>query len=510
MLKHFSQLRRWYAYATTRPTFFLTLLPLALGVAYALIPPYAPTLISDSPSYLYFHPSRPVGYPLFLNLLRVVWGTFAVVRFTQIFIFSLAVAVLGLAFYRYRQTFAAALALELIILAYPAPMFLANQIMADSLSAAAATFLAAAIIYFFTASTMKNLFLIGIVAAISITLRPVNVAFWLPLPLLALFFFHRLNASVFHVAILVVLSGAGGLAASPLLNVLLHPGIPTTTPLARSFFQKALFLSTPPPEMPQHCDAPFIFQEARQAATYLDTSPPEIAELVRGRYSGYLRFQVIIPKLLHRHGLASMQQADPILWCYTIHRLTHEPTILLSETWREYWKLIFNHTFITAQQRAVFLSYLADHPPPMPDPAPKPEEEYRLRQAAIADVGNATASPEGFEHTEKSFDPPAARPAVLIWMLKAVQTTAIFISFAGLAALTLLCLRRSISQDWQLIGSIAAALQGVLLITALTEIAMPRYILPLWPLMIVMLTLAFCSAYDAAKRVLSTPLRRQP
>src|SRR5262245_59326541 len=97
----------------------LLALPLLAALAFVLLKQGAITLGGDAPGYLYFHPTRPLGYPLFLAAVHLVSSHYAVLPYLQAGLLGGSVGVLGLAIVRATGRFGVALFVEVIGIANP-------------------------------------------------------------------------------------------------------------------------------------------------------------------------------------------------------------------------------------------------------------------------------------------------------------------------------------------------------------------------------------------------------
>jgi hypothetical protein len=463
----------------------LWLVPAAFAAIYVLLPPASPLLTADSPGYMYFDPTRPIGYPAVLYLVRHLTGRYDAIRDVQIAVFCLSAAAAGLAVFRYAGSLLAACVFESGALGYPGPMRLADQIISDSLSASAMLLFIAAVLHFAARPSLRRYVAVGLAVAAAITLRPVNVALVPPALVLPLICGWRLDASLWRAWLTAAVLVALGVAATPLANLAIHGNSEASSPLARGVFQKAIFA-----EGSGGCDADYIDGITGPVIRYLRGAPEEFRDFLRHHYSGYLRFQSIMPGLVQRHHLASLRQTDSILMCYSLARLRQDPGSFLRQTVHEYWNLVSNYTFITAARRASYLEFVKDHPPVVPASVTKPEEEYRMRRDAIADtIGSGLKGTVAFEEQETTFAPPQARSWLLIMLVDVLQVAAVGWATILCGVLVLRLAGRSVADEWAVLGVLSLALQLSLVITAIVEIALPRYVFPLWPLMWLIATL---------------------
>jgi hypothetical protein len=282
-----------------------------------------------------------------------------------------------------------------------------------------------------------------------------------------------------------------------------HGSAAAASPLARDLFEKVMFIPSPTGRQRAACDRDFIDPVLAPVNRYLATVPAAIRPLLELRYSDQLRFNVILPGLAKRHGYTSFTQVDGVVMCYTTARFIESPVPVLTQIVREYWKLLTNWTYLTQRQRRDFQSYIETYPPVLPPSIEHPAEEYEMRRRAIAELGASAGITGQIENTDVAFDPPAARPQSLTLALDTFQVGAAAISIMGIVAVVLkACCWPHVDRTWLIIGLLGVAVQGVMIITAIAEIALPRYMFPLWALLctIIMLSLGYVSGLTRLSR----------
>jgi hypothetical protein len=473
------------------------------GVIYLILPPTASLLNGDTPDYLYFDAGRPIGYPIFV---RVVWwltDSYAAIRPVQMLIFIFSASWASWAVFRYGWGGIAAISFQLGVLGHPGPVGLADSIMSDSLAASLYLFYLAAVLSFVRAPALGRYAVTCVVMALLITVRPVGVALIASNLALLLLYRRDLQREFFAASALLLVLAFAGWFVTPAVHSLTG-GEKVSTPLARGLVQKVIF-EEPEPAQTRSCEEDFIENLTRPALEYMRTVPAEHRDLMRLRYSTYLRFKTIIPGLVQRHHFTREAEADPILMCYSLARIRENPLSFLHTIAHDYWTFVTNHTFITARQRDDYNVFRAAHPPVLPPVFRNTDDHYEMRERAVRDLGQDTVAATEFMAEEIPFDPPRARPEVLILALKLVQVAA---TFGGLACILLVPIRLmggSVARDWVTLGVLAIAAQVSLIITSVVEIALPRYVFPIWPyywITIIVLTIW------AARSVLKTrPLR---
>jgi len=445
--------------------------PVLVASYYLITPSGVPLLMPDSNSYINFDPGRPIGYPVALAVTKFVTGDYSNIRYVQILIFCFTTGLLGMAIWRFSQSLILALIAQLGIFAYPGPISLAQSMIADSLSASVIMLLVCTLFYFFLNPSLKRYALICGVAAVSITLRPVNIALVTVPVILAVTCRKKICEQIGIIASVCVAIILVGIEITPIAGRLIHGNFETSTPLARGLFQKAIFMDPRPDNSPhKECDASYIESITGPINAYLQTVPVEMRSLMRFQYSQIIRFSSILPGLESRHRESSDYNSDKVLMCYTLERFREDPMSVVRQSVAEYWNLISNYTFITRQERNRYLSFLAMHPPVLPPMNEGPDAP---------------------------FDPPKGRPILIIAALKVVQLLTTIVT-AVLAAATLARFPSvALSDHWLVAGLVALAAQSLLATTAVVEMAQARYFFPVWPLFWTVLVMTAFGALSA-------------
>jgi hypothetical protein len=456
--------------------FVMPFLSDALPARFSVMPAGDSYMTADSPSYINFDTQRPIGYPVFIWAMKTVLGSYHAVIQAQLVLFCLSVAVLGHAVLRLTGALLPALALELIVVGHTGPIGLYDQIMSDSLATSLAALFMAAAIYALRTRSLGAFIALCATLAVAVTIRPINLV--LVVPVLAVAWLSAggegrtlLARSALAGAVTVI-----AVLATPVTHLALHGRADSSSPLERGLIQKVMFSRDVVSSPTQACDATFINTQIAPVLDHIEGAPSSTtAWLLKRKYTDYLRFRVIIPGLVDRHGFQTRHQTNPILLCYTINAARRFPQALAAGIWEEYWKLLGNGTFITAAQKEEYDAYLAIHPPVLPPAYPKmPSRE------TTHDAGTDDAADTGF--VEFAFNAPKTRPPFLILGLKFIQYGAWVLSLAAIVAVLFGRIRRS---AFGLLLSVMAVagltFHLTVAATAVVEMALSRYIFVLWP-----------------------------
>jgi hypothetical protein len=432
----------------------------------------------DTPSYLYFGVERPVGYPLFLAFVHMVFKTYAAAIPLQLGILSASLGFLAWSFFLYTGKFWQSIAFEVLLFLNPGLLLIANSILADSLSAA---FIALFVAAFFLVVARSESWAIGVfiaVTCVSITFRPVNLAL-IPAAIAAILIFGR-NKKIPRTALICLL--LLGLFIAQELTPFVHwvRGEPTThsTPLAQDLVSKTLFRQWPQNNEAERCEGDLIAKDTIQADAYLAEAPEDIRAYLLQDISTYLLFGVVIPELIEKHHFNSSSDLDPILMCYALSRMKSDPLYFAQGAVDQFWRLLTYSTYISSSKHDRIEEYVRAHPPALPPPVEHLDPAY---ERAIADLH---LDPKVFaSEANKPIKAPHARPQILANGLRLFQIVAALLMLAGMPALFGRKAGKGVLSPWPVLGVLGLAFLGEMTITAIVEIALPRYVYPLWPLL---------------------------
>jgi hypothetical protein len=486
--------------------FILSVLPAVAFLSYRFLHSSSFVLNPDSPSYMYFDPSRPVGYPIFLSAVRILFGGFAAAQVVQLAILCSTFALLSFSLLLVTRSLVASLIVEVLLFINPGPLELSDTLISDSLSCAFIAIFSALILLLAKFPQRSAVFALALTSALAVTIRPINMAF-APAALVAIFLFGQdVGVRRWIQLLIVVVAIAAGHLATPAVLYGIHGSWQTSTPFARSFFQKALFRNWATDSVPgQACDDENLIERITTPANlYIEAAPKEIRPFLRLRYSTYLRFKVIIPELAQLHGYKNERDVDRILMCYALKRVRQDPIYFIVDLVGEYLNLGNYWTFMLPGRRQVISKYIESHPPPLPAVVKSPAETYEMETRAENDVGELNTLAIDRDDV---FALPPPRSPILIVGLRAFQLAICALTAGSIIAIFKWSFGKPIDKRWLIIAVLGILFQGEMLITAVAEIGVPRYMLPLWPISCVVAVLSFsivCGHLDKAGGFLKT------
>ena len=471
------------------PQIALVGVPLLVAALAAVYMPNIALLTPDSPGYMYFGEDRPAGYPLFLQAVEMLFGSFRAVPLAQLVLLFSSIGVLAVVAYHLSGSVLLSLAFELIIIANPGLILLSGQIMSESISATCIGLFIAVLLSMVRSASSSKCIALSAVSAVAITIRPVNIAL-VPAAFLAILVLYegRRWAQVF----LLVILAYGVTHFTPAVHAIRHDASRVADPLARGLFQKTLFRQWPETIESKKCDSGIVARDTKAPDEYIAHAPEDLQEFLKYYYSSYLRFAVIIPELVDLHKANSFTEVDPILMCLArIHEKT-DPTYFLQDATRQLWALLTYSTYVSPARHDRIVDYLAKFPPPKPPPVARHDVDFQLSERAMGELGIDHST----FHTTDTDSLPKARSRILTFGLCAIQLSAAVVMLWGMIRLLTAMFsskakRKHAGRIWCVIGICGVAFFGETVITSFIEIAQPRYIYPLWSITCAALFLCF-------------------
>lgn len=167
----------------------------------------------DSPGYIYFDASRPVGYPFFLAVNKLFAGSYEFVGPVQIVMLALSSALVGSVVAHTTQRWTIAVVLEIGLLAYPALFKSASAIGSDPLSICLYLWFIASLFWFGARPSLRRYLPLCLIVFLGITVRPVSIAM-VPGALAAGLYFLGLKSAI---------RSSGPILAAAILGICITP-----------------------------------------------------------------------------------------------------------------------------------------------------------------------------------------------------------------------------------------------------------------------------------------------
>lgn len=440
-------------------------------------------LRGDSAQYLYFDPSRTVGYPAFLEFIRVATGHVWLAVPIQLLILALSLLVLAWSFHRLVRRPAFTLAFQLLLIANAGMWLASSFLMTEGLSTALVALWCAQILHMIRDPRARYRGLLAI-SCVATMVRPSL------LPLFfgsALFFLVARPMGVRSRAL--ALTGVcliAAWAATPLAQFAVHKSTQTGSPFARGVLQHTLYCDQHTP--PIGADAAFIEATAAPVRRYIEAAPPSMQEQLRREYSTPLRFGMIIPVLGRRHDLAAEWQTDSYLASVAEQRVLANPACYAGSVANEYLRLAAFDTDPTAEDAREVNAFMRQHPPVEVSEYPVLPDEARIARRAGSEI---QSTPAGLNPAHREMHVKGDLPLIALLPLRLLYAAAALIG--AVALMSLLPTLRADAEVRPLIGAGAAlglALHGILAVTAIVEIGFYRYLVPCWPITCTLIVLA--------------------
>ena len=435
----------------------------------------------DTASYLYFDPSRPIGYPAFLSLISFFGGPVLAVP-VQMVLLAISLFLLGWSFYRWTGSAVLSVLFQLALVASPEMWKFAAAMITEAPATAAVALWCAQLLNLLLKPSARGLYVLAAISGVAVLVKPALLPMFISTAVAAFLLQTRKERT----SALVVTGAALALtlAVTPLANLLLHGSPASGSPVARGILQHTLFC--PPSSVPADPDSAFVEQYSRTVRDYIEAAPDDVQPALKRLYTGKLRFGLIIPTLGRRHGLQAGWQTDELIGKIARERLGANVNCYVASVIDTYLSLATYDSNTATEARRIRNWLNAQPPPELPVARLLPQEEI-LAVRAARDVGMAEPAWPG----RQEFEAPTGRPLLLVLPARALYGSAAIIGLAGM--LLVFAGGKLSPDDRRLVVSIAAlgiTFHGVLGLTALVELHLTRYTVPVWPVVCTLLALA--------------------
>lgn len=454
-----------------------------------------PPLRGDSAEYLYFDASRSVGYPAFLEFIRLTTGHVALAVPAQMILLAASLLLLGWRFHQlFRRPFHS-LVFQLLLLAQAGLWFASAFVMTEALSAALVALWCGETLAALRSPGRLTLFRLVAIASLATMVRPPLVALF---PATAIFLLGTvLRSERPRFLTLGIAALAIAWFATPIAQLGVHGSARTTSPTARGILQHTLYCD--PHALPRDPDSLFVEQASAPVRRFIATAPSGVREQLRREYSTPLRFGLIIPVLGRRHHLEQRSAVDPILARIAAERVRANPRCYAAGVAFEAARMAMFDTDPSREDGDRARAFLHSHPPiDLPQFGVLPGDE-RLNRRAAAEIHAATVP--GLNPAHASIEVVAKVPLIALLPMRMFYTMAAIIGALALLALPFWRgLPEKLRPTIAAAAALGAAFHGVIAITAIVEIAFYRYLVPLWPIVCLLLALTLLAALDRPSR----------
>ena len=461
-------------------------------------------LRGDSAEYLYVDPSRTVGYPAFLAVVRLTTGNVALAIQAQMLLLAAAMFWLGVSFYRFTGRRALSIVFHTFLIAMPTVWAASSRLMTEALSTCLVALWCAIALRMIIEPSSRRATMLMVISALATTVRPSLVALFLATGAIILVVPYQSWRNR------ALLTGAAGLTiawtATPLAQFVVHGSAHTTSPLARGVLQHTFYCRQE--AVPQDWGSQFVEENAAAVRGYIGTVPSSLHEEFRKAYSSPLRFGLIIPVLGRRHNLQVRSQVDQYLAPIAWQRVTANPSCYATSVAREYIRLATFETDPTAEQALGVRTFMKVHPPFQLPQFPVLAGDARMTLRAAAEVHN---QPSGLNSNRIHFHFDQKIPALAVLPVRLLSGAAALAGIFSFLVLVARGRRKPVKDSFLLAtAAIGVALHGVIAITAIVEFSEERYLAPIWPMVCIADLLAVPLLTEAAKRAREFLLSRNP
>ena len=459
-------------------------------------------LRGDSAEYLYFDPSRTVGYPAFLWLIRLVTGQIALAVPAQMILLSGSLLFLGWAFYKFADRPSFSFVFFAILIIQPGMWFASAFLMTEAVSTALVAIWCAQLLAAVKAPSRRKAVYLVALCALATMVRPSFVSLFLGT---AIFVLAALPARERNLTLLIAAAGLlTAWAATPIAQFLVHGSARTTSPLARGVLQHTLFCD--PQAIPSDPDSAFVERNAWPVRQYIASAPPDMREQFRRSYSTPLRFGLIIPILGRSHHLDVRSEVDPILSRIASQRVKSNPSCYAKSVANEYIRMALFDTDPTSEDARRINQFMQRHPPAEVPQYPVLHGDEQMARRAANDVHGAVS---GLNPKRQQLDVVGNIPLLALLPLRLLFGGA---ALVGLLSLLALPMRKRLPPRFREIlapaAAMGAAFHASIAITAVVEIGFYRYLVPFWPLICTLAGLAAVRLTNTAPDPLTAKAER--
>lgn len=443
-------------------------------------------LRSDTGSYFSLDPSRSVGYPAFLEFVRLLTGRVGLAVPVQQALLAGSLFALASSFHNFARRPAWSIAFQILLFLSVEMWRNSAVLITEAVATATVAFWCALLVRTLRRPSLGAFGGLVALSAFATAARPSLVVLF---PATALFALASTEGRTRLTALLMVPAGAViALGATPAVDFFVNGSATTTSPFARGVLQHSLFC--PPGRPPSDDDSAFVEDSAAPVRRYIETAPSDIQPILKRVYSARLRFGFIIPAIGRRHHLDAAWETDPIVSRIAFERLASNPACYARSVAQAYVRMMSYLTSRTPGEARDMQRFLGAHPlvalpiePPLPvDQLESLRAAHELGIPAPTDADRALPRSLG----EKT-------PLLLL-----VPARLLYSAAAALGLLWILVLglkRASPGISRTIVAAMAAmglALHGVLLITAIVELGVTRYTVPLWPIVCTSVVMTAC------------------
>ncbi|HUO22793.1 MAG TPA: hypothetical protein VMU59_09795 [Caulobacteraceae bacterium] len=467
-------------------------LPILAAAAFVLLTHARLAYTPDSPSYLFFDPTRPVVYPAFLALIHALSPRYGLLAWAQTLIMGGSISALILALRRASGAFWLCLAVELLAVANPSWWNNGSAVMSEALSSALTNLFVAVALWRVAGCRRWTAPSFALVIALAVGVRPVNIVFGPAAMLMELLLIGPLSipaAGRLATRWALIIAGVlAGYFVTPLTQRAIHGEVVAANPLARGLLQKTMFDDDgPPPATIDKADFDLIQTTVQPARLYLAQAPAPIRPVVERGFSDFLRFEDIIPQLARRHGFEQGWRVDGVLYKYAVAQIEHQPWRYVDRVLIEDWRLLSYQQFLDRQTQAGVDRYLKTHPLPQYSPVTQLANTTDLEQRAHAEFGMPIRVGGANGHIHAL----SPRSGLILTAQRALYLGAAALGLLGLIGALFPGTPASVRSLLVALATLGLLVHAEALLTTLSEYGLVRYIVPLWPQIALIYGLSF-------------------
>lgn len=460
----------------------------------------------DTPSYLYFSPSRTIGYPAFLWLVKALAGHAAAAVPVQMALLAASLFLLGRSFHDLIGRRKLSLIFQLILVCSPSLWKSSAELMTEALATACVALWCAQLLQQLKQGSSAGQLRLALISAAGTLVRPSLLVLFAGSAVAALLITGTRQRRRGLLSLIPI--SVATLTLTPVSLLFINGSAATTSPLARGVLQHTLFCSGA--SVSGDADAALVEQDSLATRRYIAAAPEDIRIGLEHLYSAPLRFELIIPSVGRLHGFSAGWQTDPILHRVAQQRIKANPMCYARDVLTAYWQLVTQDSLHVGAPGHHVDDFLASHPPVSIATQPMLPLDQQALDRAAADL--QVSAP--VQRTAIGRFAAKSSPALLLLGRLLYGSTAAI----GIASIAILALKRrpwALSQQRVIaLAALGISLHTLFAGTAIVELGLIRYTLPAWPLVCTILAIASVALQDRnqsskTSSILGTPATHQ-
>lgn len=428
---------------------------------YWICPPDVRLFTDDADSYIHYGPTRTIGYPAILSLVKLLTGGYQAISFVQLTALCASVLVAAVSLSRFFKSFVLGAVFILVTLSLSEIVKFCFEIYTESLGVSLLLLLAATCLSYVRVPSRWSLFLIGLLVGLLVLLRPSSYA--LLGSVFALFLFYTpkikdvLKFFIPPLAICLLMGSA--------VNYAHHGFFSTQSFMGHNLFGKMAFVVKDTMQSTDLIEAEMIQKMASgmgplQAELDQITSP-KLYYILSTPLHDKLRFFLLDKKFKpDMPELSGHPDLDGFYKNVALKIIVQNPTAYLKDVMIHYAAMWFIWDLITPSEKELLVSWT-----------------HHLKEA------------DAFKQIEQDYSWYKFREKaeLTIFLIRSFLYFCFCLSFVFIATgLRRLVKRKSLSEAWGVGLFLSTSIHSIYFSTALFQAGYPRYSMFMWPYLFMM------------------------